>query len=189
MPLVLLLGGARSGKSRLAVQCAAAQAAPVVVIATAQARDEDMAERIRRHRAERPEAWHTVEEPADLEGALTVVPRQACVLVDCLTLWVSNLMERGVGDAEIEQRACRAAVLAATRGPVVVAVSNEVGSGIVPSDAVARRFRDLLGRVNTAWAHTARRTALVVAGQVLPLHSAEGIMAELSHQREMWLRS
>ena len=131
MPLTLLLGGAGSGKSRLAVSMAADWGGPVVVIATAEGRDEEMAERIRRHRELRPLEWATVEEPLDLEGALSSIPEGALALVDCLTLWVSNLMEQDVSDRDIEDRARMAAVLAASMTARTVAVTNEVGSGVV----------------------------------------------------------
>ena len=105
MSLTLLLGAARSGKSRLAVEIAKASALPVTVVVTAEERDEEMRERIRRHRAERPAEWQTVEAPLDLETALREAPPTSCVILDCLTLWVANLLEAGLGDAEIERRA------------------------------------------------------------------------------------
>lgn len=175
MPLTLLLGGAGAGKSRLAVRLAAAWSGPVVVIATAEARDREMAERIRRHRQQRPPEWATVEEPLDLEGALSSIPAGTLAVVDCLTLWVSNLMEQGLSDGEIEDRAGKAVSLAASSTARTVAVSNEVGSGVVPANALARRYRDLLGRVNAIWAEAADRAALVVAGRVLPLAEPEAI--------------
>jgi adenosylcobinamide kinase/adenosylcobinamide-phosphate guanylyltransferase len=175
MALTLLLGGARAGKSRLAVRIAASWDGPVTVIATAQARDPEMAERIRRHRAGRPRGWAVVEQPEDLEGALTALRERDAAIVDCLTLWVSNLIERGCADREIERRASLAAGLAAARPAPTVAVSNEVGSGIVPVNALARRFRDVLGAVNEIWAGAAERTALVVAGRVLPLSPPEAV--------------
>jgi adenosyl cobinamide kinase/adenosyl cobinamide phosphate guanylyltransferase len=177
MSLTLLLGGARSGKSRLAVRMAAGWAGRVVVIATGEPRDEEMAERIRRHRADRPPAWTTLEEPVDLEGVLTGV-QEASVLVDCLTLWVSNLMERGFADVEIEERAGKAASLVATKESPSVVITNEVGSGIVPTDDVARRFADVLGRVNSIWAEAADRVLLVVAGRVVPLSDPADLLKE-----------
>jgi adenosyl cobinamide kinase/adenosyl cobinamide phosphate guanylyltransferase len=173
MALTLLIGGARSGKSRLAVRLAASWGGPVAVVATAEASDEEMAERIRRHRAERPPDWETVEEPLDLEGALASVPEESGVLLDCLTLWVSNLLERGASDAEIEDRARESARIAAKRPSGTVAVTNEVGCGVVPDNPLARRFSDLLGRVNAIWAEDADRSVLVVAGRILPLGGLE----------------
>jgi adenosyl cobinamide kinase/adenosyl cobinamide phosphate guanylyltransferase len=167
MPLTFLLGGVRSGKSRLAARLAAAWRRPVVVIATAEPRDEEMARRIRQHQAERPSGWQTVEEPVDLTGALSQAPSDVGVVVDCLTLWVSNLVERGLSDEQTLTRAERAASRAAARpGPSVV-VSNEVGSGIVPANPLARRFIDVLGLVNAAWAAKADRVFLVVAGRLV----------------------
>jgi adenosylcobinamide kinase/adenosylcobinamide-phosphate guanylyltransferase len=115
MSLLVLLGGARSGKSRLAVEMGTKWGGRVVVIVTAEARDDEMAERIKRHRADRPAEWDTLEEPLDLEAALGSVPEDALALVDCLTLWVSNLLEKGVEDPEIEELARRSAAAAATR--------------------------------------------------------------------------
>ena len=175
MSLLLLIGGARSGKSRLAAEIAGEWSGPVAVIATGEARDDEMAERIRMHRARRPQSWATIEEPVDLEAALRAVPDEALAVVDCLTLWVSNLVEKGLRDDEIEGRARDAASLAATRGGDTVVVTNEVGSGIVPTNALARRYRDLLGNVNSIWAEHSDRSALVVAGQILPLSDLTAI--------------
>jgi adenosyl cobinamide kinase/adenosyl cobinamide phosphate guanylyltransferase len=173
MPLTLLLGGARSGKSRLAMRLAEATGGPVVVIATAEALDDEMAERIRRHREERPSAWGIKEEPLELDQAMDQVGDDTCVLLDCLTLWVTNLLEEGLSDVEIEDRAKAAAGTAAARTAETIAVTNEVGSGIVPANALARRYVDVLGRVNAIWAQAADRAALVVAGRVLPLSSTD----------------
>jgi adenosyl cobinamide kinase/adenosyl cobinamide phosphate guanylyltransferase len=178
MPLTLLLGGARAGKSRLAVRIAATWDGPVTVIATAQARDPEMEDRIRRHREGRPEHWDVVEEPVDLEGALSGLRPEAAAIVDCLTLWVSNMIEIGCPSDEIERRARRAAGMAAARAALTVAVSNEVGSGIVPVNALARRFRDDLGMVNEIWASASARSALVVAGRAIPLSGPEAITGE-----------
>ena len=165
MTLTLLLGGARAGKSALALRRARAHDRPVVFIATAQARDAEMTERIARHRAERDPDWSTVETPADLAGALAAAPAGACVIVDCLTLWVANLLERD--DAVIVPLAAEAAALAAGRASPTIAVSNEVGMGVVPASAVGRRYRDVLGTVNAIWAERATAAALVVAGRAL----------------------
>ncbi|MBO0828260.1 MAG: bifunctional adenosylcobinamide kinase/adenosylcobinamide-phosphate guanylyltransferase [Streptosporangiales bacterium] len=172
MALTLLTGGMRSGKSRLAVRLAAASGADVVVLATAEPRDDDMAARITRHRDERPDGWGTVEEPVELTEALAATPADTTVVVDCLTLWVSNLVDRGHDDGEILDRAIRAARLAAGREGTTVVVTNEVGGGVIPVNPLARRYADLLGRVNAAWAEPAHRAYLVVAGRVLPLQPA-----------------
>jgi adenosylcobinamide kinase / adenosylcobinamide-phosphate guanylyltransferase len=165
--LVVLLGGARSGKSALALRLARASRLPVVFLATSEGRDDEMSARIARHRAERPAAWTTIEEPLDLAAALAGVAPDACLVVDCLSLWVANLLERGV--EAVEEQAQEAAALAAARAGPSVAVSNEVGLGIVPRNALARRYRDVLGRVNAIWAEAASEAYLVVAGRVLPL--------------------
>ena len=128
-------------------------------------------------RADRPPAWTTLEEPVDLEGVLIGV-QEASVLVDCLTLWVSNLMEKGFADVEIEERAGKAASLVATRESPSVVITNEVGSGIVPTDDLARRFADVLGRVNSIWAEAADRVLLVVAGRVVPLSDPADLLKE-----------
>jgi adenosyl cobinamide kinase/adenosyl cobinamide phosphate guanylyltransferase len=164
--LILLLGGARSGKSLLAQQLAGETA---TLIATAVAGDAEMAERIRRHRDERPAAWKTVEEPIDLRGALAAVGPDETVVVDCLSLWTTNLLEAGWKDAEVEEEAEGAAVAAAGRPGTTIAVSNEVGLGIVPVTPLGRRYRDLHGRVNATWAKAADRAVLVVAGRMLEL--------------------
>lgn len=169
MALTLLLGGARSGKSTLAVRRACAFDGPVVFVATAEARDGEMAERIARHRAERPATWDVVEAPLDLAGALTVAALNACVVVDCLSLWVANLAEQGDGEEAIVRHAAEAGWLAATRDAPTIAVSNEVGLGVVPAFESGRRYRDTLGRVNALWAQLAAEATLIVAGRGLPL--------------------
>lgn len=166
MSLVLLLGGARSGKSALAVRLAGDVA---TLVATATAGDVEMEERIARHRAERPPGWTTVEEPIALGSALAAVPPDRVAVVDCLSLWVSNLIAGGRDDGEIEEEANRVAAAAVARPGLTVAVSNEVGMGIVPATPLGRRYRDVLGRVNAAWARGAERTLLVVAGRTLEL--------------------
>ncbi|HEX3179581.1 MAG TPA: bifunctional adenosylcobinamide kinase/adenosylcobinamide-phosphate guanylyltransferase [Methylomirabilota bacterium] len=164
---LFVLGGARSGKSRFALESQPATAR-VTVVATAQAGDADMAARIARHRAERPRAWRTVEEPYDLVARV----RDACadadaVLVDCLTLWVSNLMLRGDADAWIVKQAAELADLLPTVSAALTLVSNEVGEGVHPATEDGRRFRDLLGAVNQRIAAAAARVVFMVAG--LPL--------------------
>ena len=171
MSMTLLLGGARSGKSALAVKIAREQAAPVEFIATAEALDNEMEERIAAHRAERPDGWRTMEAPEDLAAALRGATPGSCVIVDCLTLWVSNVFARG--EAAVVTAAAEAAAAASTREGTTLVVSNEVGSGIVPVDADTRRWRDLLGRVNATFAERAERSFLVVAGRVVPLLAVE----------------
>jgi adenosylcobinamide kinase/adenosylcobinamide-phosphate guanylyltransferase len=167
--MTFLLGGARSGKSSLAVELAREWTQPVTVIATAEGRDDDMSERISVHRDARPDNWTTVEEPIALERAVAEVPESNGLIVDCLTLWVANLLEQGHADDEVEELSRAAAAHAGARGGPTVVISNEVGLGVVPATAVGRRYRDLLGRVNTQWASVAERAELVVAGRRLPL--------------------
>lgn len=175
--LTLLIGGARAGKSDLAMSLASKRGGPVAFVATARASDEEMAERIRQHRADRPSEWTTIEEPLDLEGALGRAGDGATAIVDCLTLWVSNLLEDGCDDEEVVARAERAAERARDRSGATIAVTNEVGSGIVPMHPLSRRYRDLLGRVNAIWASRASRAVLVVAGRVVPLADPSSLEA------------
>lgn len=179
MTLVLLLGGARSGKSELAVRIAGAQPAPVTLIATAEAGDPEMEERIDRHRAERPADWTVLEVPLDLRGATIAAPPADCLLIDCLTLWTANLLTDHDEDA-IRALATDAAHAAAARPGLALAVSNEVGLGIVPDNALARRYRDLLGRVNAIWAAEAERAYLLIAGRLLPLNDATTLVEDVS---------
>ncbi|MGH2694080.1 MAG: bifunctional adenosylcobinamide kinase/adenosylcobinamide-phosphate guanylyltransferase [Actinomycetota bacterium] len=176
MPLVFLTGGARAGKSKLAVELAASRSREVDFIATAEALDDEMAERIARHRAERPGHWRTLEEPVEIASALELLPEQACAVIDCLTLWVSNLMDRDFDDDDIEQRASALLSIARARTGLTVVVSNEVGAGIVPVHPEARRFRDLLGRANCLFAEAADRSLLVVAGRALSLADPRSIL-------------
>jgi adenosylcobinamide kinase/adenosylcobinamide-phosphate guanylyltransferase len=162
MTLVVLVGGARSGKSRLALERAVE---PVVFIATGEALDDEMAERIERHRSERPESWVTIEEPVELERAVKEVPAGATAIVDCLSLWVANVLD----SPEVEEAAASAVRAAAARDGLTIAVTNEVGLGIVPDNALARRYRDVLGRVNAIWVEAADEAYLVVAGRTLRL--------------------
>ncbi|HEU4831493.1 MAG TPA: bifunctional adenosylcobinamide kinase/adenosylcobinamide-phosphate guanylyltransferase [Actinomycetota bacterium] len=169
MPYTFLIGGARSGKSSLAVRLASAVGGQVVVVATAEARDDDMAERIRAHRASRPEGWRTMEAPIELIDAVDGVGEDACVVLDCLTLWVSNAIEAGASEEQIDAEARTLASILAGRPASSVVVSNEVGLGIVPANALARTYRDVLGRVNASFAAEASRSLFVVAGRGLPL--------------------
>ena len=134
---------------------------PWIYVATAEARDDEMAQRISAHKARRDAGWRTVEAPHDLADALQAAPAGSAVLVDCLTLWLSNLME---GTFDIEAQTARLQeALAARVGPTVL-VSNEVGLGIVPDNALARRFRDLQGNLNQRLAEQATRVVVMVAG-------------------------
>lgn len=169
MALTLITGAVRSGKSRLAVRLASESNGPVVFIATAGAGDDEMKRRIERHRSERPEGWETIEEQRELDKSLAGTPADACVLIDCLNLWVSNLMGDGHTDDEIEVRARRAAAVAGARVGPTIAVTNEVGWSIHPPTDLGRRFIEVLGRVNQIWSEVALQAYLVVAGRVLVL--------------------
>ena len=162
-PLTLVLGGARSGKSRFAESLVAALAPPWAYVATAEAGDDEMAARIGAHRARRGASWRTIEAPRDLAAALALCEGMP-VLVDCLTLWLSNLM---LADADTEREIATLANALSLTGSPVVLVANEVGSGIVPDNALGRRFRDWQGILNQRMAAQADRVVLMVAG--LPL--------------------
>ena len=162
--LTFVLGGARSGKSRYGESLIMREPPPWTYIATAEALDDEMAQRIAEHRARRGGDWQTVEAPRDLPATLAALPRAAVVLVDCLTLWLSNLLLAG-SDIEV-QTARLDQALTHMQGRVVL-IANEVGFGIVPDNALARRFRDLQGRLNQRVAARADQVVLVVAG--LPL--------------------
>jgi adenosylcobinamide kinase/adenosylcobinamide-phosphate guanylyltransferase len=173
--ITFLLGGARSGKSALAVEFGRRHEGPVVFVATCTASDDDLAERIARHRSTRPD-WPTIEEPVELAGAVEKADRNALVIVDCLTLWVSNLMLRGDDEAAVTSAAGElAGALLDRRGPAVV-VSNEVGLGVHPETELGRRYRDLLGRANQIVAAAADTTLFVVAGRALRLGDPWGVL-------------
>jgi adenosyl cobinamide kinase/adenosyl cobinamide phosphate guanylyltransferase len=169
MGFVLLLGGARSGKSSLAVRLAVDSAAPVTFIATAAPGDDEMADRIRAHRQERPAAWTTVDAPVDLLAAIRAAGPEEFLVLDCLTLWVSNQLGEGVASEEVKLAAGHVADEMAGRRGVVV--SNEVGLGIVPANDLARAFRDVLGSVNARFAECAERALFLVAGRAIELSS------------------
>jgi adenosyl cobinamide kinase/adenosyl cobinamide phosphate guanylyltransferase len=166
---VFLIGGARSGKSSLAVKLAHRSLAEVIVVVTGTPSDPEMAERIRRHKAERPVAWRVLEAPIDLTGALTHAEEKSYLILDCLTLWVSNLMAEGRNEPEIVNAAKEISGALAQRAGDGVVVTNEVGSGIVPMTAIARTYRDMLGRVNAVFAEAAARSLFVVAGRTVEL--------------------
>ena len=168
----LVLGGARSGKSLHAERLVLESALRPLYIATAEARDDEMSERIAHHRARRGPAWTTSEEPYDLPGVLRreATPGLA-VLVDCLTLWLSNLMLDDRDPDEASVSLC--AALAAAPCPVIL-VSNEVGMGLVPETPLGRRFRDAQGRLNQAVAAAVPRVVFVAAGLPLVLKPSPG---------------
>jgi len=168
-----LLGGARSGKSRLATQLADAIGGPVAIVVTAEPIDDEMTSRIERHRADRPTAWATIEAPYDLVAGIESVPADDVLVVDCMTLWLSNLIVRGDDDQTVDAATDAAVDALVGRESDVIVVSNEVGLGLVPGDPMSRRFRDAQGRVNQTLAARCDRAFFVVAGRALPLHSAE----------------
>lgn len=161
-PLITLVtGGARSGKSDLAERLCRRHGMPLVYIATAEARDAEMAARIEAHQLSRGETWTTLEEPRDLSGALRRTDGQGARLVDCLTLWMSNWMGQADPAAlvvTLRQQSC----------PVIL-VTNELGQGIVPADALTRAFRDAHGRMNQTVAAAADEVWMSVSGQPLRL--------------------
>lgn len=173
MPLTFLVGGARSGKSTLAVQMGEHHGGPVHFIATAEAFDDDLRDRIARHRAERPAGWSTAEVPVELAAAVADAPAGAFVIIDCLTVWMGNLFAGPGGVAD--RTAAADALIGALRdraahgaGPTVV-VSNEVGMGVHPETPMGRDYRDELGRLNQSVAAVADRSLLLVAGRALRL--------------------
>ena len=191
----LVLGGARSGKSAWAEHVAAQSGRPVLFVATATAGDDEMAERIARHRTERPPDWRTVEEPLRLLHAIQTSARPGdAVLVDCLTLWVSNRLGDAIPcDADPDAlpaeawRALEAALAAEVEALVAAArerdlalilVSNEVGMGIVPATPLGRRYRDVLGRVNRAAAASADAAVLMIAGLPVDLRRLAAMETE-----------
>ena len=167
--VIFITGGARSGKSGFGLSLAEKQGGRLVYIATAQARDPEMAERIRMHKEARGAAWENVEEPENIAGVVSSTGG-GTVIIDCLTLWLSNLLEKSGSDGFEEMVSRKADSLAGAlknfRG-VAIVVSNELGSGIVPANASARAFRDAAGRVNQIIARAADEAYLVVSG--LPL--------------------
>lgn len=166
MSAELIFGGARSGKSALAERRAANSGLEVIYIATAAAGDEEMTRRIAHHRQRRPGEWRTVEEPVQLAAALrTEASPQRCLLVDCLTLWLSNLL---LGAGLEPERSRLLETLAILPGRIIL-VSNEVGWGIVPMNELSRRFSDEQGRLNQAVASVCDRVTLVAAGLPLEL--------------------
>ncbi|HRQ57281.1 MAG TPA: bifunctional adenosylcobinamide kinase/adenosylcobinamide-phosphate guanylyltransferase [Azoarcus taiwanensis] len=174
----LILGGARSGKSRFAEQLAIDSGLPVTVVATAEALDEEMAARIARHRSDRPGHWRTIEAPRQLADVLRATCSEgSCVVVDCLTLWLANTLTDGEAAptlsaieerpaARIEQDALFA-LLPSLPGEIIL-VANEVGMGLVPESPLGRLFRDEAGRLNQRVAALCERVSFVAAG--LPLH-------------------
>lgn len=159
--LILVTGGARAGKSAFAQERAGALGASgVSFIATAEALDEEMRRRILRHRQERPAQWETLEEPLHVPRALGL-SRHSVVLLDCLTLWVSNLMH---ARQEVLPEVAKLLAIRAETDKTLIVVSNEVGMGVVPENALARQYRDLLGQASQQVAEEANAAYLLVSG-------------------------
>jgi adenosylcobinamide kinase/adenosylcobinamide-phosphate guanylyltransferase len=181
-------GGARSGKSRYAERLARESALDVVYIATMEPRDDELRQRVERHRADRPAAWQTIEAPLDPAAALRSVDGDACALLDCLSLWVANRLmalgdqspaeptQKEVGELEssLQQEVDMLIDAAEARVAPTVIVTNEVGSGVVPEYALGRIYRDLLGLTNQRVAARATRAWLMASGRALELPPTAG---------------
>lgn len=175
MTSLLVLGGARSGKSRYAQQRVEACGGRLAYIATAQALDAEMEDRIARHRADRDARWHTIEAPLALAAALARAGEShAAILVDCLTLWLSNLL---LADRDVQREGMALAEAVAACPVPVVLVANEVGLGIVPDNALARRFRDEAGWLNQRLAAMADEVVFVAAGLPMVLKGAGSVVS------------
>lgn len=161
--IFMVTGGVRSGKSTFA-ESLVSKAPRVVYVATAVAADEEMRARIAEHRARRPAGWETVEEPLDLSRAILTVPQEAALLVDCIGVWVANLLADGLTPAEVDGRAEGFLIEIGKRQGPCVAVTNEVGMGVVPAYPLGRLYRDILGRVNQQVAAAADVVYLLVCG-------------------------
>lgn len=177
---VLLLGGARSGKSSLAERLAATYQGEVSVLATAEAiDDDDMSDRIARHRHDRPDDWLTIEEP--LHVASAAGRAAGCLIVDCMTVWLGNAMHHGWGEERITGEVSALTSVLRSRPEPSVVVSNEVGLGIHPETALGREYRDILGRVNARLAAASRESYFVLAGRSLRLDAVEPTLGGGSH--------
>lgn len=170
----LIVGGVRSGKSRYAEQLAASHDGSISVIVTATAGDEEMAARIAAHRARRPSHWRVREEPIALGRALLEVARpDSVVIVDCLTLWLTNIIMQS--DASLLERESDALLAAVQSAPgLVILVSNDVGSGIIPINEMARRFVDVTGSLHQRLAHACDRVVWMIAGLPLTVKPSSG---------------
>jgi len=179
--LDLISGGARSGKSRFAVETALRVGKNRLFVATAQAWDMEMQERIRLHQAERCENFRTLDAPHDVHQHLAAQDSCDVILIDCLTLWISNLMLQEKSDASIRDEIQLGLHAAMDKAPRVLLVSNEVGFGIVPDNALARRFRDLNGRLQQDIGAAANEVHLAALGVILPLKKLARLTAEVDH--------
>mgnify|MGYP001586083789 FL=1 len=164
--IILVLGGARSGKSAHAADLAKRINKSIVFIATAAALDEEMKQRIRLHKSSRPKSWGLIEETIELTDVLrTLKSRYAVALIDCMGLWITNLLMTGIKDKVIEKKIAEFAdAICKAKAASIIVVSNEVGSGIVPGDSLSREFRDLLGLANQVLAKKADKVVFMQAG-------------------------
>lgn len=169
--MIFLTGGARSGKSNLAIELAQAHDGPVRYVVTARPTDDEMEKRIESHRRSRPRHWAVVEAPVALVEGVNEAEEGDLVVIDCVTLWISNLMEDR-DDPHILSNVEDVVTAVVDRRPSAIVISNEVGSGLVPMSPVGRRFRDLQGAVNQRFAAAAERAYLVVAGKALRLNGS-----------------
>jgi adenosylcobinamide kinase / adenosylcobinamide-phosphate guanylyltransferase len=169
--ITLVIGGCRSGKSRYALTAAdAVSGRSKIFVATSVPRDVEMEKRVRSHQAERGRDWQTIEEPLKIHETIATFAGSAdVILVDCLTLWLSNMMAADMDDKDIQARLNQTALALSQACCPVFLVTNEVGYGIVPDNSLARRFRDLAGQVNQLMAKTADRVVLTVAGIAMPI--------------------
>ena len=169
---IFVLGGARSGKSAYALYLAKERSRKVLYIATAEANDSEMKSRISQHKASRPRYWKTIEEPLDLIGTLKKHKHKyEVIIIDCLTLFLSNLMHQGLGQGAIIKIIKDAAGHIKTMEEIVIVISNEVGLGIVPENKLAREFRDITGMANQIMAKAADEVVFIQAGIPLKLKS------------------
>lgn len=169
----LLLGGARSGKSDLAVKLGEAWDNDVILAATAEAGDDDMARRIARHQAERPSEWGLIEAPLLSANEVVAVDPNALLIVDCITLLVSNLLHEEKTESQIDEHASILTHALISRPSPTIVISNEVGLGVHPTTELGRQYRDVLGRFNRRIADRAQTSLFVAAGRVTPLHALE----------------
>lgn len=172
---ILILGGARSGKSSFAEELAKKSDNPVTVIASAQAFDEDMRARITEHRRSRPGSWRTIEEPIQLASALARVPASDTAVVDCITVWLGNMFHEGRSESEVYVEVDRFIETMSQRRGTTIVVSNEVGLGIVPATELGRSYRDVLGRVNTRISNGVDRSMFLIAGRALELREVRDL--------------
>jgi adenosylcobinamide kinase / adenosylcobinamide-phosphate guanylyltransferase len=180
--LTLFTGGARSGKSARAEQYAARLGGPLLYLATAEARDDEMQQRIAHHQKRRPSGWSTREEPLAVAAVLDELAPGTIVLLDCLSLLITNLLLANEHDPEpaIERELTAILTVAQARELRLIVVSNEVGMGIVPAYALGRVYRDLLGRANQRFAAAAAEVYLVVCGIAVELRALEAAWAQAS---------